>query len=1186
MAVTGTKIVQVRMELLTEDALRNIQGARARIAELKRDLQTLKNSGKENSDEFIAMEAELKSLNGTVRANQQVLQNDIRAMEEQGTSLNALRAELSNAKAAYASLGEEAKNSTQGINAQLRVEELQSQVKQLEQGIGDYTRNVGNYENAVKAALEGTMPLRAALKEVRNELGSLNFQYVAAGKAIAEQKAAVEQLAQTKGKESAEYQEASAKLQQMTTDYQNLGNTIREMTQVAGELDDTMKDTSASIANAGADAAQWQAAKQGAEVLLNSYTALHSSMVALGIESEELINVFAKLQILQQGLNAINSIAQALQKESILRQQLQVLWTNLTTKSLGTLIAAKKKDAVASVTATAATGALATGESVATATTGTLVGALEVLKTAIYNIPIIGWILAAVAALAALITWIVKANDESEEGIILQERASENLERQQAHYDEVDSKIIQIKDDLAQMNHILETSDKNSERYKDTIKKLGKEIGVDLENQKVDTKTLARLEEVHIKIKKAQLEQEFAQNQYLADRNKLQQINNVLSAAATLDHKDRAEFIKNELNMTEEQAADYAAAIHNGLDAHKTWQQALRDEGGATAASYDRLNKSVKDYEKNSQSYSDKVTELVAEMDALLDENGIKRVKTEKKTASATTDIYKQQLDERRKVEDQLLDMLEDSIEKQVAVYRTGINRQIEDLKHRLEVEKNLTSKARNDINRQITNLEEQRNKQLALMRDKYNREELAQMLKMQKERKQLLLKTVNSDSEAAMTLNLEFVRMEEEAQQLVLDNWKANEDNKLKFFEDINAQEANVRAATLKTMGMSEEEFNQRYEEAKVHQMTVDAEYTNRRLVNERYYQQQRENIEREFSDKKNNAQANADNTNAESDFSRRLNDVEVSNFRDKEVQKTQILLEQAQYREQIAQSEVDSLTALTQEQILQLYGTQEAYNEALAQANAKLIEQQGNVKIAMQESNAAILQQKKNTLDNSIAIGQAIGSMVSNIGDLFTTLAESNDKYNDFATGMAMAQIMISSAVSIAQAIQAAVQAGGFTGPAAAVTIPVFIAELVGIVASGVASAVSTLKKAKEAKQSVPKFATGGFVSEGQSGVDRVPAMLTLGEYVIRKPIVDKYGIDFFNSLNNGSIGLGTKGHYAQGGEVLNGIALSSKGIDYDLMKEMFAEAVSEVKPVVSVKEITNVQKRVEAKEKIAKR
>ena len=120
---------------------------------------------------------------------------------------------------------------------------------------------------------------------------------------------------------------------------------------------------------------------------------------------------------------------------------------------------------------------------------------------------------------------------------------------------------------------------------------------------------------------------------------------------------------------------------------------------------------------------------------------------------------------------------------------------------------------------------------------------------------------------------------------------------------------------------------------------------------------------------------------------------------------------------------------------------------------------------------------------------------------------MAESDEKYNKYAKALAMTQILINTATSISSAVQAAVNAGGFTGPAAPITIPTFIAELVGIVGSSIASAMSILKRAET--PSKPKFAEGGLVGNRTTTRtdDTVNARLSEGEYVIQSKVVKSY-------------------------------------------------------------------------------
>ena len=53
-------------------------------------------------------------------------------------------------------------------------------------------------------------------------------------------------------------------------------------------------------------------------------------------------------------------------------------------------------------------------------------------------------------------------------------------------------------------------------------------------------------------------------------------------------------------------------------------------------------------------------------------------------------------------------------------------------------------------------------------------------------------------------------------------------------------------------------------------------------------------------------------------------------------------------------------------------------------------------------------------------------------------------------------------------------------------------------------------------------------GFAKGGQNREDDVPALLTGGEYVVQKGIVDKYGLNFFENLNRGRISAFNKGGY----------------------------------------------------------
>ena len=120
------------------------------------------------------------------------------------------------------------------------------------------------------------------------------------------------------------------------------------------------------------------------------------------------MNIFAKLMVLQQGLNPLSQITKALQSESILRTKLEVLWLKLKAAATKQNTVETVKDTAAMATDTAAKGA----ETAATVTaTGANIGLSAAIKSvglAIKSVPVIGWILAAVAALGTLTVLLYK----------------------------------------------------------------------------------------------------------------------------------------------------------------------------------------------------------------------------------------------------------------------------------------------------------------------------------------------------------------------------------------------------------------------------------------------------------------------------------------------------------------------------------------------------------------------------------------------------------------------------------------------------------------------------------------------------------------------------------------------------------------------------------------------------------
>lgn len=95
------------------------------------------------------------------------------------------------------------------------------------------------------------------------------------------------------------------------------------------------------------------------------------------------------------------------------------------------------------------------------------------------------------------------------------------------------------------------------------------------------------------------------------------------------------------------------------------------------------------------------------------------------------------------------------------------------------------------------------------------------------------------------------------------------------------------------------------------------------------------------------------------------------------------------------------------------------------------------------------------------------------------------------------------------------------------------------VGGIINGFNSALSIIQTMITVMQAVNTikmflpFATGGNVP-GIGDTDSVPAMLTPGEYVVKKSVVKKFGSGFFEWINGGGLTNSLAGHYAGGGMV----------------------------------------------------
>lgn len=163
-------------------------------------------------------------------------------------------------------------------------------------------------------------------------------------------------------------------------------------------------------------------------------------------------------------------------------------------------------------------------------------------------------------------------------------------------------------------------------------------------------------------------------------------------------------------------------------------------------------------------------------------------------------------------------------------------------------------------------------------------------------------------------------------------------------------------------------------------------------------------------------------------------------------------------------------------------------------------------------------------------------------NIGSFFTGLAQGNpDAFKQFLKSIVNTFITSIQAMILASKAAAGAKAIGSFGLSLIKDAPLLAAAWVA------------LEAAKGIIQGLNK---GGAV-QGFGDTDTVPAMLTPGEYVIKKSVVNKFGTGFFEWINGGGLTNSLAGHYAGGGmvagrtkpmqlELIGDVKISGKGND----------------------------------------
>lgn len=562
-------------------------------------------------------------------------------------------------------------------------------------------------------------------------------------------------------------------------------------------------------------------------------------------------------------------------------------------------------------------------------------------------------------------------------------------------------------------------------------------------------------------------------------------------------------------------------------------------------------------------------------------------------------------------VEDIFIKSIANIFEREYALAKVQGEREIEALKERLATEKNLTEKAKKTLNTQIVLMEADLYLKLGNMQENFYLDLQNQTQELVKRQQEWLLKATDNNDlilSAKLMINTldteSFKRgIEKEMSNLQSEVDSVQSDIFEFMFGRLSEDDILMKYKTIF-------ELNEIDEENTVKNLNKYFELIQKRVGNQIVFLQDTLKLIEDAGDKEaeriiaEHTKKLHDEERNRIDLSRKhaeiMRAIELESNYDaygqNEIEKTKILLEQAKERQRIAEEEYAYISAerkkYTDQELIAIYGSLEAYNNAVAEANLKVIQSENDVKDAIKDVAIASSNQKITMIENATAIMGSVNSILGSMQSLFETMAEDNESYADFATAMALMQILVSTAISIANAIEGATAAGAATGAAAPFTTPVFITEMVAIVAGALASATTTLLKAQQAKKSAPKFADGGLIgghyatSQSEGTRDDVAIQASRGEYIINANAVKRYGVGFLDSINGTAANISVT-KFANGGYVSDATVMAGNyQFQMEMTRQMMVDAMSEIQPIVSVREITKAQNRVTLAERISKK
>lgn len=540
-----------------------------------------------------------------------------------------------------------------------------------------------------------------------------------------------------------------------------------------------------------------------------------------------------------------------------------------------------------------------------------------------------------------------------------------------------------------------------------------------------------------------------------------------------------------------------------------------------------------------------------------------KALKKQKSAADKAAREQEQQAKKEQEVlkaaHDAMLATMEDTIEKRRIQIETQYNDEINKLKSRLATERNLTATARDAINETIKYKEIKKNQELEKLSDENIKQEVARQQKYIDARlsvvqkgsaEELALKKQKIEEETKLSLN----NLKNDSKTGTLDATEKRDNAK----NEMNTAKAKLdsdkaNGADADTIAKDQEAYNAKvaaYQAMEEALTNITAQYEQERIDIETRARQQKAQADLEFAQ-----QQEADRQQV---FANRLAELQMEGEQQTELQQnlntlgldvqTQNERDQLEVQQQAAQEKLDYLQQFQQQE----GESEDEYTQRLADVGMTRLDVETQNTEARKNLADVSAQINQGEIKNEEAKQKAFQSVGTSMISMLDTLGESNSAFAKMSKIITLAQIAIDTGKALSAGIASA---SSLPYPANLAAI----ATTVATVLANVATAISTVKSAK--------FAEGGkVIGPGTGTSDSINAQLSNGEYVMTAKATRMFE-PMLAAMN--AIGSGVPIASSRNFSVVQ---------NTQDMTDSFTEAAQEIKPVVSVVEITDAQNRVE--------